>query len=159
MPVLNAASIDYSLLAGAESLNGSKSSSDGSVLRKRQTANEESSSSSSASTTSASSPPTSDDDEEEVRQQQQARKLQQERDETEKNKYSFRTPKKVISQVCISTLVLMGHTTSDLSCTFSPDVLTMFNPTRTKHVHIHRTRMTGCGCTTKSRIDLEGGQS
>lgn len=88
MPVLDAASIDYSLLAGAESLRGSGGKEQDVITRK----NASTSTSSAASSSSASTPSTSDDEDE-----AQAKKLAEE--ELEKTKYAFRTPKKVVSQV------------------------------------------------------------
>lgn len=109
MPLLDAASIDYSLLAGAESLDvrdGEMRSRGGKRQQNMGTANATVSSSSSAS--SASTPPTSDDEEE-----VQARKLHEEQEqEREKNKYAFRTPKKVVSQVRYYSAYLLCYCTN-----------------------------------------------
>lgn len=148
MPVLNAASIDYSLLAGAESLAGDGHESETLRQRRRGTASEEEGvfgrtdeASMSSSNSSASSPPTSDDEEE----VHKARKAQQDEEEAEKSKYAFRTPKKVISQVCRDWMcwVPLDYPQANLQLVLS----------------IYRTQTTGCGCTTKSRIDLADEQS
>ncbi|KAK9894933.1 hypothetical protein P389DRAFT_161752 [Cystobasidium minutum MCA 4210] len=108
MPVLDAASIDYSLLAGAETLSGGGKE-DGSSLRRRREGvyksnsaitddHTTSTSSSSTSSASSASTPSTSDDEDEVQAAAADRKRKEEEEQELKSKYTFRTPKKVISQ-------------------------------------------------------------
>lgn len=135
MPVLDAARIDYSLLAGAESLRARRvadsNSSEAYKLHNNSTppddstayASTEASSSSHGTSTPASSAPNSDDEDEHAKRTEVQAKQALE----DSSKYTFRTPKKV-SQVCQSDTLcsfgLLWHLQADIPRS-GPVILTL----------------------------------